>query len=146
MPLPPSDTRRRLLGALSGVLVAAMLRPHAMMAAELTGHPVAGPHPTPRRGITAGKLPTREQLAESPAAIPVFDLVLEIPEIIDGVRCNCGCAELSDFYSLLSCFETTTAMAIHCEICQAHGRLVHRLHKAGRSLDEIRKGIDARFG
>lgn len=145
MPLPPSSTRRHFLAGLGAAWVAAILVPRAAWATESAGGTSAGPHPAPRPGITADKLPTRAQLAKFPAAIPVFDLVREIPEVIDGVRCNCGCADLKGNYSLLSCFETTSAMAIHCEICQSQGRLVHRMHKAGRTLDEIRKGIDARF-
>jgi len=49
------------------------------------------------------------------------------------------------FYSLLSCFEKD-GMAQHCEVCQAHAVLAHRLHKAGKSLDQIRAAIDAEFG
>jgi hypothetical protein len=37
-------------------------------------------------------------------------------------------------------------MARHCQICQGQGRLAHRLHKDGKSLDEIRAAIDARYG
>jgi len=106
---------------------------------------VAGPHPLPRPGITAAKVLTREQLSESPGLIPVFDQVREIPEIVDGIRCQCGCAELEGFYSLLSCYEGD-AMARACPICQGEGRLVARLHRDGKTLDEIRAAIDARYG
>lgn len=104
-----------------------------------------GPHPEPRPGITAAKVLTTEQLAEWSHAAPVFDLVREIPEIVDGIRCQCGCADSPGFYSLLSCYESE-GMARYCDICQGEGRLAHRLHKAGKSLDEIRAAIDARFG
>jgi hypothetical protein len=114
--------------------------------AETRGAAVGGdPHPTPRPGITAAKVPTAEQLAGTPKVIDVFDQVREIPEVVDGIRCNCGCVGQQGMYSLLSCYESMDAMAIHCEICQAHGRLVHRMHAAGRTLDEIRRGVDARF-
>ena len=105
----------------------------------------SGPHPTPRPGITAAKVLTRDQLADTPAIIPVFDQVREIPEIVDGIRCQCGCADLEGFYSLLSCYEGD-AMARHCPVCQGQGRLAARLHKDGKSLDEIRAAIDARYG
>ena len=104
-----------------------------------------GPHPVPRPGITAAKVLTREQLSESPSVIPVFDQVREIPEVVDGIRCQCGCADLEGFYSLLSCYEGE-AMARHCQICQGEGRLAYRLNKEGKSLDEIRQAIDARYG
>ena len=104
-----------------------------------------GPHPVPRPGITAANVLTAEQLASAPHAIPAFDLVREIPEIMDGIRCQCGCADTPGFYSLLSCYESE-GMARFCDICQGEAHLVHRLHRAGQSLDDIRGAIDARFG
>lgn len=145
-PMPSDSERRAFLLAAGSVALTPFLRP-VIAQGQFAAHVhIAAPHPTPRPGITAAKLPTREQLAHTPGAIAVFDLVRGIPAIVDGIRCHCGCAELKEFYSLLSCFETTEAMAMHCEVCQAHARLVHRLHSAGRSLDQIRKGVDARFG
>lgn len=107
--------------------------------------PAGGPHPTPRPGITAANVLTKEQLVDSPKLVPLFDLVREIPEVVDGIRCNCGCAEVEGFYSLLSCYEGD-AMAKACPICQGQARLVSRLHKDGKTLDQIRVAIDARYG
>jgi hypothetical protein len=36
-------------------------------------------------------------------------------------------------------------MARHCEICQGQARLALRLHASGKTLDEIRAAIDARY-
>ena len=69
-----------------------------------------------------------------------------VPEVIDGIHCNCGCAHADGFYSLLSCYEGKDAMARECAICQGQGRLAVRLHKAGKSLDAIRTAVDAKFG
>ncbi|HWA16892.1 MAG TPA: PCYCGC motif-containing (lipo)protein [Gemmatimonadales bacterium] len=102
-------------------------------------------HPTPRPGITAAKVLTAAQLGSTPHAIEYFDLVRQIPEVVDGIRCQCGCAELEGFYSLLSCYEDG-GMASYCEICEGEGRMAFRLHKEGKSLDEIRASIDARYG
>jgi hypothetical protein len=102
-------------------------------------------HPTPRPGITAAKVLTAAQLGNAPHAIEYFDLVRQIPEVVDGIRCQCGCAELEGFYSLLSCYEEG-GMASYCEICEGEGRMAFRLHKEGKSLDEIRASIDARYG
>ncbi len=102
-------------------------------------------HPTPRPGITAAKVLTAEQLADTPGAIPAFDSVRAIPEIVDGIRCKCGCADLEGFYSLLSCYEGD-GMARYCPICQGEGRMAARLHKEGKTLDEIREAVDARWG
>lgn len=133
-------TRRDLVaGFAAGLLLPWIRLERAWAAAE------PGPHPTPRRGITADKVATRAQLAGTPEAIDAFDLVREIPQVVDGIRCHCGCSEAEGFYSLLSCYEGEHAMAMHCAICQGQGRLVHRLHTSGRTLDQIRAAIDARF-
>jgi hypothetical protein len=103
-------------------------------------------HPTPRPGVTAAKVLTRKQLGDEHAdAGPVFDMVRQMPHIVDGIRCRCGCAELAGNYSLLSCYEGD-GMAGHCEVCQGEGRLAFRLFKQGKSLNEIRAAIDAKFG
>jgi hypothetical protein len=105
----------------------------------------AGPHPTPRPGIDASKVLTHDKLTENAAAEPVFDMVRKIPQVVDGIRCQCGCAELPEFYSLLSCYEAD-GMAQHCVICQGEAKLAFRMHEQGKSLDEIRAAIDAKFG
>ena len=104
-----------------------------------------GPHPTPRPGITASKVLTADALKENPKAAHVFDMVRQIPEIVDGIRCQCGCAELPEFYSLLSCYEAD-GMAQHCVICQGEGSLAFVMHQQGKTLDQIRAAIDERFG
>lgn len=123
----------------------AALIPVALPLRRPSRRPPAGPHPVPRPGITAEKVLTAEQLTDSQGVIPVFDQVREIPQIIDGIRCQCGCADLEGFYSLLSCYEGD-AMARHCAVCQGEARLAHRLHQGGKTLDEIRAAIDARYG
>ena len=105
-----------------------------------------GPHPTPRPGITAAKVLTRDKLDGNANLIAVFDGVREIPDVIDGIRCQCGCAASEGFYSLLTCYEGDNAMAKMCHVCQGEGKLAVRLHKEGKSLDEIRAAIDAKFG
>lgn len=135
--MPVVRSRRDFLWSMLAVATAwpAMVRAQA-----------SSDHPTPRPGITAVNVPLAWQLADTPDAVAVFDMVRQIPEVVDGIRCNCGCASLEGYYSLLTCYEGANAMARSCVICQSQGRLAFRLHKAGKSLDEIRKGIDARFG
>ena len=103
-----------------------------------------GPHPAPRAGIDASKVLPDEQLVDWPDARPAFEAVRRIPQVADGIRCTCGCADRPGFYSLLSCYEGE-GMARHCPICQGQARLALRLHEAGKSLDEIRAAIDARY-
>jgi hypothetical protein len=133
-------TRRQFVALLPATLIAGIGNarrgfPH---------RPRTSDHPTPRPGITSAKVLTKEQLEHKDAA-PVFDMVREIPEVVDGIRCQCGCSALEGKYSLLSCYEAD-GMAAHCQICQGEGRLAYRLHKQGKTLDEIRAAIDAKFG
>ena len=108
-------------------------------------HPRLGPHPEPRPGITAEKVPAVADLTHKSAG-RAFDQVRQIPRLVDGIRCHCGCADNPDFYSLLSCYEGKDAMAQHCVICQGQGKLAFRLSREGKSLDEIRAAIDLEYG
>jgi hypothetical protein len=132
-------SRRRFLVLLPAVLLA---RPIQAQAAPIG---LSKPkHPTPRPGITAAKVLSDAKLTEKSAA-PVYAMVREMPEVVDGIRCNCGCAEIEGFYSLLTCYEQG-GMAQHCTICQGQARLAHKLHTQGWSLNGIRRAIDAEFG
>ncbi len=102
-------------------------------------------HPKPRPGITGNKVLQADALAKYAHLVPLFEGIRAIPGVADGIRCNCGCAELPGFYSLLSCYEGD-GMAKICPICQGEGRLVVRLQKEGKSLDDIRAAVDAQFG
>ena len=135
-----APSRREFLGILAAG--AALLLPRPVRALGTRGR---DGHPTPRPGITGEHVLTKDQLAESPRIVPLFDDIRAIPEVVDGIRCNCGCAGMPGFYSLLYCFEGN-GMARACPVCQGQGRLVVRLHKAGKSLDEIRTAVDAQFG
>lgn len=135
-----SVTRRRFVGTAWSAALVALLVPRRRAWAS-----AAPAHPTPRPGITGEHVLTRDQLADSKELIPLFNSIREIPQIVDGIRCSCGCTNPPKFYSLLSCYEGD-GMAQHCAVCQAHGKLVVRLHKEGKTLDQIRAAIDAKFG
>ena len=132
------------LAAGIGVLLGAVpfrRDPHCGHGARGVDH---GPHPTPRPGIDASHVLRADQLKASPDAISAFDQVRQIPEIVDGIRCHCGCAKEQGFYSLLSCYEGD-GMARDCHICQGQGRMAFRMHSAGKSLAQIRDAIDAKY-
>jgi hypothetical protein len=137
--MPDRVARRRFLLVLGALLTAPTAR--RAWALALRRH---GPHPTPRPGIDASKVLGDDHLADWPDARPAFEAVRQIPQVADGIRCTCGCADKPGFYSLLSCFEGE-GMALHCPICQGEARLAFRLHQSGKSLDEIRAAIDARY-
>jgi hypothetical protein len=146
--LMPQLTRRAFiaagLGAFATVLASSVVaRAHAPACAR--GARRGGRHPEPRPGITGEKVATKEQLASVPALVPLFDTVRAMPEIADGIRCHCGCADMPGYRSLLSCYEGSDAMARECRTCQGQARLAGRLKQSGKSLDEIRAAIDARF-
>ncbi len=132
-------TRRQFIGACSATIATLLVSHRNAWALSIP------PHPTPRTGITAARVLTKQQLAATPKFIPLFDSVREIPQVIDGIRCNCGCTDPPRFYSLLSCYEDT-GMARDCFICQGQARLAVRLHREGKSLAQIRAAIDAKFG
>jgi hypothetical protein len=131
--------RRQFLGTALSLAGLAWLGPAPGLVWRL-----AREHPDPRPGIDASKVLTLVQLAEHPEAISAFDQVREIPQIVDGIRCSCGCASREGFYSLLSCYEGE-GMARHCEVCQGTGRMAYRLFKQGKTLQEIRDAVDLRY-
>lgn len=134
-----NQNRRDFLGRSAGLL--AFFWIGRGQAPESPGMP---DHPDPRPGIDASRVLTSDQLADHPEAITAFDQVREIPQIADGIRCSCGCASREGFYSLLSCYEGE-GMARMCEVCQGTGRMAYRLHREGKSLNEIRESVDLRF-
>ncbi len=137
MPQGPLHSRRTFLALLPIVLVAVS-----------GGRGWAAPparqkkHPEPRRGIDASHVLRAKDLDGDEKVIEAFDLVRKIPEVVDGIRCSCGCDEVEGFYSLLSCFERD-GMARHCEVCQANARLAYRLHAKGKTLAQIRAAVDS---
>lgn len=136
-------SRRSFLAAASTMAVTVAFRP-----IDLCGVPVPdkkGDHPVPRDGIDASHVLSEEVLANYPDAKRAYDSVRQIPEIADGIRCHCGCKDIPGYYSLLTCYEEGM-MATMCEVCQGEGRLAYRLHSRGRTLDQIRAAIDARYG
>lgn len=137
MPQGPLQTRRTFLALLPIALVALSGGRGWAAAPE-----VQKKHPTPRRGIDASHVVLAKDLDGDAKAIEAFDLVRQIPEVVDGIRCSCGCDEVEGFYSLLSCFEQD-GMARECRICQGNARLVHRLHRKGKTLAQIRAAVDA---
>ena len=137
-------SRRHFLAACCSVLATGAVSAGPLWGTEREGRRGPG-HPTPRPGITAVKVIPDAELVDYPGAKTAFEAVRQIPQIVDGIRCNCGCATFPGFYSLLSCYEGD-GMARMCPICQGQGRMAYRLFTSGKTLDEIRAAIDARYG
>lgn len=137
--------RRSFLVRLGGALAPLVLPGSPIRALTGAGGATDLPagHPDPRPGVDGSRVLPADRV---PAHVSdLFDGVRAIPDVVDGIRCQCGCASIEGMYSLLSCYEGA-GMAQYCEICQGEGRLAVRLHREGRTLDEIRAAVDRRFG
>ena len=147
-----ASSRRAFVASALALVLAPLRAAHGAQAAPGgCGHRAhrrhRGPHPTPRTGITAARVTPAAELADESSAVrAAFDEVRRIPGIVDGIRCQCGCADYDEAnYSLLSCYEGD-GMARECQVCQGTARLAYRLHKAGKSLAQIRAAVDERYG
>jgi Protein of unknown function with PCYCGC motif len=139
----PNLSRRNALHAAGTIVTALVVAPRVLLAQRTSTKPV---HPTPRPGVTGAKVATAAMLSNSPRLVELFEAVRAIPQVVDGIRCHCGCADMDGHYSLLTCYEGADAMAKICPICQGMGRVAVRMSKAGRSLNDIREAVDAQFG
>lgn len=99
-------------------------------------------HPDPRPGITAEKVLPASHF-KKPSVAKCYDMAREIPEVLDGLHCYCECSESMGHRSLLSCYESEQPSG--CWSCNEEMKLAHKLHGEGKTLDEIRKAVDARF-
>ena len=135
-------TRRAMLGALARACAGLLIAGRA--SARVGGPRATGPHPDPRPGIDASHLPPAEKVAEHPDAVPAYDEARTIPGILDGIRCQCGCADQPGHRSLLSCYEDGMAHGLR----HLPGPGPARLPAAwqGQTLDQIRSAIDRRYG
>jgi hypothetical protein len=99
-------------------------------------------HPDPRPGITAEKVLADDKLPDKRRVKEAFAAAREYPELFDGICCACGCEK--EHRSLLSCFES--AQPTGCWGCQEEAMLISRLAKEGKTLDDIRKAVDKKWG
>jgi uncharacterized protein with PCYCGC motif len=100
-------------------------------------------HPDPRPGVTAEHVLPADHFKD-PKVAKNYDLAREIPEVLDGLYCHCDCSKSMHHRSLLSCFESEQPSG--CGTCQEEMKLAYRLHKDGKTLDDIRKAVDDRWG
>ncbi|HVH08432.1 MAG TPA: CYCXC family (seleno)protein [Gemmatimonadales bacterium] len=101
-------------------------------------------HPDPRPDITAERVLPPALLPDGPGVIEAYAAARNAPQLLDGVFCHCHCARTFGHRSLLTCFESDHGA--RCDICMGEARLATTLAARGRSLDEIRRAIDERFG
>lgn len=101
-------------------------------------------HPDPRPGITAAKVQSPALWSNEPDVAEVYVMAAEIPEIIDGLYCYCDCHMHFGHRSLLDCFQSDHGG--NCDVCMNEVRIAYRMHREGKSLEQIRQVIDATYG
>jgi Protein of unknown function with PCYCGC motif len=142
-------TPARVLPRLRIFLCAAVLCVLAPAAARAQSHDHAGGggaksaahHPTPRRDLPADYVVRADNVPER--ARDEYTMAARIPQVLDGLYCHCDCHERDGLRSLLDCFHGD--MGTSCAICQGQVRRAFELHEQGRSLNDIRKILDAEF-
>lgn len=100
-------------------------------------------HPEPRAGITADRVVASKTFAKARAR-KAYEKAAAIPHVIDGIYCHCDCHDRDGLRSLLECFENE--MASSCGICRGSLELAYELHEKGKSLEQIRTAVDAKYG
>ncbi|HEY0016694.1 MAG TPA: PCYCGC motif-containing (lipo)protein [Longimicrobium sp.] len=129
-------------------LLLCALVPGAARAQDHAHHPHAraavkeGTHPTPRAGISGARVLPADSVTER--GREVYTMAAQIPGLLDGLYCHCDCHARDELRSLLECFENR--MASTCGICLGEARKAYEMHKAGKSLAEIRDAIDEAYG
>jgi hypothetical protein len=113
-----------------------------LLVATRRSHPVA--HPDPRSGVTAERVLPPGMVLQTPQAAEAYAAARNGPQVLDGVYCHCECAKHFGHRSLLTCFESDHGA--QCDICIGEALLATELAARGRSLADIRRAIDDRFG
>ena len=75
---------------------------------------------------------------QQPEVERAYQAAKEIPEVLAQMPCYCHCDRIGH-RSLHQCY--TTDHAASCQICITEALLAEKLHRAGRSIEEIRKAI-----
>lgn len=97
-------------------------------------------HPEPRDHVDHTHVAPAARYAAYPRVAQIYARVAEVPHVVDGIYCYCACSDHSGHYSLLDCFRDDHAA--RCDVCLSEADMAYRMHREGRSLDEIRTAID----
>ena len=101
-------------------------------------------HPDPRPGITAGNVLPDDTIGDKKSVREAYAAARAHPELFDGLYCACECSKGMNHRSLLSCFESMQPAG--CHGCREQAALVARMARQGKSLAEIRKAVDEKWG
>lgn len=100
-------------------------------------------HPQPRAGVTAEKIVAPGRYAADPKIARVYAMAARVPGVLDGLYCHCECSKHSDHRSLLTCFESDHGSM--CDICMGEAEMAYKMTMQGKTLQEIRTAVDARY-
>jgi hypothetical protein len=113
--------------------------------------PVAQVQPTPRVPAYSSVAPTKASLQKTlppeqffGQAREGYQKVREIPETIAQLPCYCHCDMHLGHKSLHTCFETDHAA--NCSICLTEALVAYDLQKQGKTPEQIRETIIAKYG
>jgi hypothetical protein len=115
----------------------------AMMLGLVATRSANAAHPKPRAGLTAADVAPAERYAAYPRVAEIYEMVAQIPGVIDGIYCHCDCSKHSDHRSLLTCFQDDHGAA--CDVCLTEAALAFKMVGEGKSLKQIRKAVDALY-
>jgi hypothetical protein len=103
----------------------------------------SGHHPGPRADAHEAHVMPAANYASAPRVAETYAKAAQIESVLDGLYCHCYCRETFTHYSLLECFESDHAAG--CGVCLDEAEIAYEMTQQGRSLDEIRQVIDARY-
>jgi hypothetical protein len=109
-----------------------------------TGREAGARHPDPRPGVTAEMVLGPGEFPRTPGAPEAYAAARALPDVLDGTYCYCECSKHAGHRSLLTCFESEHGA--FCDVCIEEALTAARMHREGRSLEDIRQAIDRRFG
>jgi Protein of unknown function with PCYCGC motif len=98
--------------------------------------------------------PPAAEAAQLPTPLPAdmfqgrvreaYKVAAEIPEILAGVSCYCGCSKSQGHRHLLDCFASDHGAG--CAHCVDEALDAHALFMTGASLEEVQQFIDHKYG
>jgi hypothetical protein len=101
-------------------------------------------HPEPRAGITGADVLASATFAGYDRIVRSYEAARQFPAVLDGLYCYCDCRHHFNHRSLLTCFQSEHGAS--CDICLDEAWMAAEMHRQGRTLAEIRRAVDARFG
>ena len=112
----------------------------------------------PTKNVTPVKKSPSVSVTAQPPALPTplpaaqfqgrvrqaYQTAADMPQVLAGLACYCGCDKSQGHRNLLDCFVDTHGST--CNHCVSEALDAHSLFMIGTPPDEIRKFIDTKYG